>query len=117
MRVVFSANGNKQGFEELEEKFALTAKKFNMDWKLYDSAHKMRLLLMVSKQGHCLNDLLHRYASGSLPVEIPAVISNHKDMEQMVINPCLSKIQKRRKKKKNILVILNLIKMSLRLIL
>ncbi len=84
MRVVFSANEKKPGFEDLRKKFSIIAKKFNMDWKLYDSSHKMRLLLMVSKQGHCLNDLLHRYASGSLPIEIPAVISNHKDMEKMV---------------------------------
>ncbi len=84
MRVVFSANENNLGFAGLKEKFNATAIKFNMDWKLYNSDHKMRLLLMVSKQGHCLNDLLHRYASGLLPVEIPAVISNHADMEKMV---------------------------------
>lgn len=84
MRVVFSAKADDSGYEILKEKFALVAKQFVMGWNLYDSNHKMRLLLMVSKQGHCLNDLLHRYASGSLPVEIPAVVSNHKDMEKMV---------------------------------
>lgn len=83
MRVVFSTEGilNKN---EIEKRFEPIAKKFQMEWSLNDSSKKMRLLLMVSKQGHCLNDLLHRYSSGLLPVEIPAVISNHADLEQMV---------------------------------
>lgn len=84
MRVVFSVEKQNVTYDSLLERFTVIATKFNMDWKLYDSEHKMRLLLMVSKQGHCLNDLLHRFASGSLPVEIPAVISNHLDMEKMV---------------------------------
>ena len=84
MRVLFSANTGNSAHGKLVEKFTKIAEKFSMDWNLQDSNKKMRLLLMVSKQGHCLNDLLHRYASGSLPVEIPAVISNHKDMEKMV---------------------------------
>lgn len=84
MRVVFSTKQDQHLQEQLSKKFLQIAKKFSMDWHLRDSHNKMRLLLMVSKQGHCLNDLLHRYASGSLPVEIPAVISNHKDLEKMV---------------------------------
>jgi formyltetrahydrofolate deformylase len=84
MRVVFSNENGGLSHDEIKSRFSDIAKKFNMEWNLNDSAYKMRLLLMVSKQGHCLNDLLHRYASGSLPVEIPAVISNHKDMEKMV---------------------------------
>ena len=82
MRVVFSAkNGDT---ESLKEKFTPVSDKFSMDWNLFDSENKMRLLLMVSKQGHCLNDLLHRYSSGSLPVEIAAVVSNHRDFEKIV---------------------------------
>lgn len=84
MRVVFSAGNSKLPHKEIESRFKKIAEKFNMEWSLNDPSRKMRLLLMVSKQGHCLNDLLHRYSSGSLPVEIPAVISNHADMEQMV---------------------------------
>lgn len=84
MRVVFTIQDDQLSFQQVQSKFTPCAKKFAMDWRLWDANQKMRLLLMVSKQGHCLNDLLHRYASGSLSVEIPAVISNHKDMEQMV---------------------------------
>ncbi len=83
MRVVFSTNENSLTQAQLCEKFAPIAQKFGMDWNLSDSKRKMRLLLMVSKQGHCFNDLLHRYASGLLSVEIPAIISNHRDMEKM----------------------------------
>jgi formyltetrahydrofolate deformylase len=44
---------------------------------------KPRLLLMVSRYGHCLNDLLFRYGSGELPVEVPAIVSNHRDFEPL----------------------------------
>jgi len=83
MRVVFSTEQGRPSENVLKDNFQLIAEKFRMEWTMQNSAHKMRLLLMVSKQGHCLNDLLHRYASGSLNVEIPAVISNHADLEQM----------------------------------
>jgi len=68
----------------LREKFAILAKKFEMDWQLSDSAQKMRLVLLVSKQDHCLNDLLHRWRSGELVVDIPCVISNHEDLRSFV---------------------------------
>jgi formyltetrahydrofolate deformylase len=51
--------------------------------QLHDAARKPRVLLMVSKIGHCLNDLLFRYRSGLLPVEIPAIVSNHMDFYQL----------------------------------
>ncbi len=57
---------------------------FAMTWSLHDVARKPRVVIMVSKFGHCLNDLLHRYQTGTLPVEIPAVISNHEDMRKLV---------------------------------
>jgi formyltetrahydrofolate deformylase len=56
---------------------------FNMRWAIHRSDYKSRLLLMVSKFGHCLYDLLHRYHTGSLAVEIPAIISNHPDLEEV----------------------------------
>lgn len=84
MRTVFEAQGKNSDFAKLEELFKPIAKKFNMDWQLSDNSKKQRLLIMVSKQDHCLNDLLHRYASGSLDVEIPLVISNHTNTEKMV---------------------------------
>lgn len=64
--------------------FTPLAEKFGMEWSLYDLEKKPRLLILVSKEGHCLNDLLHRYRTGGLGVEIPAVVSNHTTLKQMV---------------------------------
>jgi formyltetrahydrofolate deformylase len=68
----------------LRGKFAELAQTFAMDWQLNDSAQKMRVVILVSKQDHCLNDLLHRWRSGELEVEIPCVISNHEDLRSFV---------------------------------
>ncbi|MGA7596082.1 MAG: formyltetrahydrofolate deformylase [Gallionella sp.] len=64
--------------------FAVLAMKFDMSWQLSDTAHKKRLVILVSKQDHCLNDLLHRWRSGELLVDIPCVISNHADLRSFV---------------------------------
>ena len=52
--------------------------------ELHDATVKGRLLVMVSRQGHCLNDLLHRVRTGSMPAEIAAVVSNHEDFRTLV---------------------------------
>jgi len=70
--------------QELRQRFASLAQEFNMDWQLNDSAVKKRLVILVSKQDHCLNDLLHRWRSGELQVDIPCVISNHEDLRGYV---------------------------------
>jgi formyltetrahydrofolate deformylase len=64
---------------ELEQRFAPLAEKFDMQAQLYDAQRKARLLILVSRQGHCLNDLLFRTHSGQLPVEITGIVSNHND--------------------------------------
>jgi len=69
---------------EFARRFSLLADEFGMDWQLSDSARKKRLVILVSKQDHCLNDLLHRWRSGELPVDIPCVISNHEDLRSFV---------------------------------
>ncbi|GAB4122105.1 MAG: formyltetrahydrofolate deformylase [Sideroxydans sp.] len=66
------------------EKFKQLADSFNMTWQLSDSANKKRLVVLVSKQDHCLDDLLHRWRSGELQVDIPCVISNHEDLRGFV---------------------------------
>jgi formyltetrahydrofolate deformylase len=66
------------------DKFKPLADKFNMSWQLTDSANKKRLVVLVSKQDHCLDDLLHRWRSGELQVDIPCVISNHEDLRSFV---------------------------------
>ena len=70
--------------EEFSRRFAPLAEEFNMHWQLADSAQKKRLVLLVSKQDHCLDDLLHRWRSGELSVDIPCVISNHEDLRSFV---------------------------------
>ena len=59
------------------------AQRFSMQWSMVDKARKSRVLIMVSKFGHCLNDLLYRYATSQLAIEIPAIISNHPDWEHV----------------------------------
>ncbi|MBU4044778.1 MAG: formyltetrahydrofolate deformylase [Gammaproteobacteria bacterium] len=66
------------------EKFKPLADGFNMTWQLTDSANKKRLVVLLSKQDHCLDDLLHRWRSGELQVDIPCVISNHEDLRSFV---------------------------------
>lgn len=69
---------------EFSNLFAPLAQEFAMDWQLSDSARKKRLVILVSKQDHCLDDLLHRWRSGELQVDIPCVISNHNDLRGFV---------------------------------
>jgi formyltetrahydrofolate deformylase len=67
----------------LRDGFAVTAAKFAMAWQLNDSDHRPTVVVMVSRAGHCLNDLLYRWRSGYLPGQIGAVISNHRDLESL----------------------------------
>ncbi|GGX79241.1 formyltetrahydrofolate deformylase [Massilia dura] len=87
MRVHFAAEDAAVGDTELRTGFAELAAHsddaLRLEWNLYDAHRKPRVLLMVSKIGHCLNDLLFRYKSGLLPVEIPAIVSNHMDFYQL----------------------------------
>jgi formyltetrahydrofolate deformylase len=83
MRVHFASEDASVSDEVLRADFALLGGSLDMDWELHDAAAKPRVLLMVSKIGHCLNDLLFRYKSGLLPVEIPAIVSNHTDFYQL----------------------------------
>lgn len=83
LRVSFRAPESGLPRQALESDFTEVAQRFQMSWHLHEVARKQRLLIMVSKYGHCLNDLLYRYRIGSLPVEIPAVVSNHRDFYQL----------------------------------
>jgi formyltetrahydrofolate deformylase len=69
--------------EELRRDFADVASRFDMTYELWDARAPYRTLIMVSKHLHCLNDLLFRYSTGSLQIEIPAVVSNHLDAEPL----------------------------------
>ncbi|WP_394781311.1 formyltetrahydrofolate deformylase [Undibacterium sp.] len=83
MRVHFSAEDALIDDQALRAEFAALGADMRMQWQLHDAHHKPRVMLMVSKIGHCLNDLLFRYKSGLLPVEIRAIVSNHTDFYQL----------------------------------
>lgn len=83
MRVHFEADAPVT-VEKLRASFAAIGDSFKMDWQIHRSDERMRIVLMVSKFGHCLNDLLFRHRIGALPVEIAAVVSNHTDFEELV---------------------------------
>jgi formyltetrahydrofolate deformylase len=70
--------------ESLRADFEAVAERFGMDFELWDAQAPYRTLIMVSKHLHCLNDLLFRASTGALQVEIPAVVSNHRDAEALV---------------------------------
>lgn len=85
MRISFtSEKGATQ--EQLDAAFDAIAQEFEMRYAFHDLASKMKVVIMVSRFGHCLNDLLYRVRIGALPIEIVAVISNHMDYQKVVVN-------------------------------
>ena len=81
MRVQFACA--QLSHEELKIQLGDFAEPFRMQWRLHARAEPMRTVIMVSKEGHCLNDLLFRWKSGLLPLDIRAIISNHRDFYQL----------------------------------
>ncbi|MDQ1696663.1 MAG: formyltetrahydrofolate deformylase, partial [Frankiaceae bacterium] len=68
----------------LAEQFRPVTAPFAMDWDLHESSHRPNVLVMASREGHCLNDLLYRWRAGYLPGSIAAVVSNHTDLAALV---------------------------------
>lgn len=85
MRVSFTAETGAT-LEELDTAFAAIAARFDMQSMFHDEAARMKVVIMVSRFGHCLNDLLYRWRIGALPIDIVAVISNHMDYQKLVVN-------------------------------
>ncbi|MFI1760899.1 formyltetrahydrofolate deformylase [Streptomyces sp. NPDC020800] len=81
MRVHFDVSDPDVGLEILRHRFGPVAEAHGITWTLRDAATPTRTLIMVSRFGHCLNDLLFRCRSGALNIEIPAIVSNHRDFE------------------------------------
>ena len=77
MRVEWSLENFTLDKSEIEPRFAILGKRHHMTWKLSFKSERSRLALFISKESHCLYDLLSRHESGELPVEIPLIISNH----------------------------------------
>jgi len=86
MRVQFTvdpAAGSGGQADEMAAALAGLAPDFSLDWELYDTAARPRVLILVSRAGHCLNDLLFRQRSGQLGIDVVAVASNHPDLRPL----------------------------------
>ncbi|GAB2466186.1 formyltetrahydrofolate deformylase [Jatrophihabitans fulvus] len=83
MRVHFQVLDPTVTLERLRTSFGPVAQASSMEWQMWSADARYRTLIMVSKEGHCLNDLLFRQSIGALPIEIPAVVSNHTDLEHL----------------------------------
>ncbi len=81
MRVQFACD--KVNEADLRTQLESFATSFGMDWKLHSTTQPMRTVILVSKEGHCLNDLLFRWKSGLLPIDIRAIVSNHREFYQL----------------------------------
>jgi formyltetrahydrofolate deformylase len=85
MRISFGSETGAD-LETLTTDFGSVAERFGMEYQFHDAAAKMKVLLMVSSFGHCLNDLLYRWRIGALPIEITGVVSNHLTYQKLVVN-------------------------------
>ena len=83
MRVHFTVPPPGLPLADLERDFSWVAEAFHMSWQLHDQAVRVRTLIMVSRLGHCLNDLLFRWKTGALPVDVTGVVSNHRDFAEL----------------------------------
>lgn len=84
MRVAAKGRGDgPPDLKALQAGFDIVAGGFAMDWRLIDSGRRPRVLIMVSKFGHCLNDLLYRVRTGQLRADVVAVVSNHPDCRSL----------------------------------
>ncbi len=86
MRVCFTNLDNTKiiSLNNLKKDFLNISKKYNMDFSFFDMSKKQKVLVMVSKFGHCLNNILYQWKTGSLNCEIPIIVSNHLDMKEIV---------------------------------
>ena len=79
LRMHLAREGSALEVDELDAAMLGVATEFAMTYAVHDLSQRRRVLVMVSQQGHCLNDLLFRVESGSLPVEVVGIVSNHDD--------------------------------------
>ncbi len=84
MRHCIRADSLPFGLQDFREKFQPIADEFGMEWAITDSQSPKKMVLLASKDSHCLADLLHRWHSKELYCDIPCVISNHEDLRSMV---------------------------------
>jgi formyltetrahydrofolate deformylase len=83
MRVHFECYRPDSTLDSLREAFEWVAQAHSMRWGMWDARAPHRTLILVSRAGHCLHELLYRWSIGDLQIEIPAVVSNHRDLEPL----------------------------------
>ena len=83
LRMHLIREGDPVDVQDVRSAFEPVARDFGMDWRVRDMSVPHRVLVMVSQQGHCLNHLLYRTETGSLPIQIPAIVSNHEDFRSL----------------------------------
>ena len=81
MRVRFACTAH--GRDALCQELGELATGFGMDWKLHDASQPVKTVILVSKEGHCLNNLLFRWKSGLLAIDVRAIVSNHREFYQL----------------------------------
>lgn len=79
MRVKFASSPDCEK-SRLIDMFSQVGENYDMQWRLYNAEHKLRTIIMASKTDHCLNDLIYRTKTGTLPIEIVRIISNHQNV-------------------------------------
>ncbi|WP_257296089.1 formyltetrahydrofolate deformylase [Endozoicomonas sp. YOMI1] len=84
MRNEIKAESLPFSLDEFKHHFTPIAEKLSLEWRINDSGIPQRVALLASKEAHCLSDLLYRWRSGDLNMEIPCVISNHEDLRSYV---------------------------------
>ncbi|WP_027187283.1 formyltetrahydrofolate deformylase [Desulfovibrio cuneatus] len=83
MRVHFFAEPDAPAAKVIRQRFDAVAKAYAMEWEMAAAHEPSRLLILVSQHGHCLNDLLYRYRTGSLKADIACIVSNHQDFRPL----------------------------------
>lgn len=83
MRVAFEASAPGESLAGLRQRFQTVAADFAMDWRIEDAQRRARVVILVSRFDHCLHDLLYRHSVDELPIDIPAVVSNHEQARRL----------------------------------
>ncbi len=83
MRIAYSIAAGGPSVDEWRTILEPTAERLGMDWAVWDGHRPLRTMVLVSRFGHCLNDLLFRWRSGALNIDIPVIVSNHPDLEPL----------------------------------
>lgn len=83
MRVEFTGRGPRfpGSLAELRQQFETVAPRLGLDWELHDKSSRLKVMIAVSRGGHCLNDLLHRWSSGDLPIDVAGILGNHETLK------------------------------------